>query len=132
MLPEHDLVIAYQGATLDTQATLRAFWAFVDAVEIAAAAGAADGGAAGAGAGTGTGALGAAVSAARDVGCPRPAADHARGPVRHDRPHLVDSPEIGAASGWILTLPGVGELPVTTEWRETVLTTSENQTSEEP
>ncbi|MGB4780028.1 serine hydrolase domain-containing protein, partial [Microbacterium sp.] len=39
VLPEHDLVIAYQGATLDTQAVLRAFWAFVAAVEIADAAG---------------------------------------------------------------------------------------------
>lgn len=36
VLPEHDLVISYQGATLDTQATLRALWAFVAAVEVAA------------------------------------------------------------------------------------------------
>ena len=133
VLPEHDLVIAYQGATLDTQATLRAFWAFVDAVEIAAAAGAADGGAAGAGAGEGAdaGALGAAVVAARDTWDARDLL-----PIMPEAPFdttgltLVDAPEIGAAGGWILTLPGVGELPVTTEWRETVLTTSENQTPE--
>ena len=131
VLPEHDLVIAYQGATLHTQATLRAFWAFVDAVEIAAAAGAADGGAAGAAEGTDAGALGVAVSAARDTWDARDLL-----PIMPEAPFdttgltLVDAPEIGAAGGWILTLPGVGELPVTTEWRETVLTTSENQTPE--
>jgi len=42
VIPERDLVIAYQGSTLDTQATLRAFWAFVAAVEVADAAGGAD------------------------------------------------------------------------------------------
>lgn len=38
VLPEQDLVIAYQGATLDTQRTMRAFWRFLDAVEVADAA----------------------------------------------------------------------------------------------
>lgn len=38
VLPEHDLVIAYQGATLDTTRTMRAFWRFVEAVEVADAA----------------------------------------------------------------------------------------------
>jgi CubicO group peptidase (beta-lactamase class C family) len=32
VLPERGLVIAYQGATLDTQRTLNAFWRFADAV----------------------------------------------------------------------------------------------------
>lgn len=38
VLPEQNLVIAYQGATLDTQRTMRAFWRFVEAVEVADAA----------------------------------------------------------------------------------------------
>ncbi|HOQ22889.1 MAG TPA: HAD-IA family hydrolase, partial [Microbacterium sp.] len=107
--------------------------AFVDAVEIAAAAGAADGAGAGSLADVAgpADALGAAVSAARDTWDARDLL-----PIMPEAPFdttglsLVDAPEIGAAGGWILTLPGVGELPVGTEWRETVLTTSENQTPE--
>lgn len=42
VLPERGLVIAYQGATLDTQRTMRAFWRFAEAVDVADAAAEAD------------------------------------------------------------------------------------------
>ena len=106
VLPEHDLVIAYQGATLDTQATLRAFWAFVAAVETADAAGEAAG----------------TVAAAADAVRPRDSWDArdrltimAEAPFDAAGPTLTD-----AAAGWTLTLPGVGALPVGAGWHEIV------------
>lgn len=134
VIPEHDLVIAYQGATLDTQATLRAFWAFVDAVAVAEAAGGA----------AGSGAVGA------DAGAERPSASVSAAsgeavPVRDSwggralfslmREARFDTVGLaladagaraGAGSGsgvdlgWVLTLPGVGTLAVTTSWHAVV------------
>lgn len=120
VLPEHDLVIAYQGATLDTQATLRAFWAFVDAVEPLDAADASGGA---------VSTVAAAASA--------PAAATARAATPHQtrdswdaRALLQIMPEApfdadGLAltdtdGGWLLALPGAGELAVGTEWRQSV------------
>lgn len=111
VLPEHDLVIAYQGATLDTQATLRAFWAFVAAVEVADAAGGAD----------------AATPAAAEVA---PAAISGAVPRdawgARDRLDVVGGAALAAeglvladtAEGWTLDLPGVGVLPVASFWQE--------------
>jgi len=124
VLPEHDLVIAYQGATLDTQATLRAFWAFVEAVEVAAVAGgpaAADPSVAGAG-----------LSAPRDTWDARESlAILPEAPFDTDGLALVDvapsdaagAPDAAAETGWTLTLPGIGDLAVGTEWREQVVRT---------
>ncbi|WP_279071824.1 serine hydrolase [Microbacterium lacticum] len=107
VLPEHDLVIAYQGATLDTPATLRAFWAFVDAVEVAAAAGGADG-------------IGEAVD-----GAPALSAPHDTWDARDLLTIMAEAPFdaaglalVDAGDGWALTLPTVGELPVGTAWQE--------------
>lgn len=107
VLPEHDLVIAYQGATLDTQATLRAFWAFVDAVEVAAAAGGADG-------------IGEVVD-----GAPALSAPHDTWDARDLLTIMAEAPFdaaglalVDAGDGWTLTLPTVGELPVGTAWQE--------------
>lgn len=107
VLPEHDLVIAYQGATLDTQATLRAFWAFVEAVEVAAAAGGADG-------------IGEAVD-----GAPALSAPHDTWDARDLLTIMAEAPFdaaglalVDAGDGWTLTLPTVGELPVGTAWQE--------------
>lgn len=104
VLPEHDLVIAYQGATLDTQATLRAFWAFVAAVETADAAGEAAG----------------AASAAADAVRPRDSWD-----ARERLTIMAEAPFDAAGltltdaeGGWTLSLPGVGDLPVGAAWRE--------------
>lgn len=107
VLPDHDLVIAYQGATLDTQATLRAFWAFVAAVEVADAAGGAD-----------------ADAAASPVAPLEPARDtwDAR-----DRFTISTGDPFDAAGltltdadggGGIVQLPGVGTLPVAPHWQE--------------
>ncbi len=120
VLPEHDLVIAYQGATLDTQATLRAFWAFVAAVEVADAAGGEDvaGGADAAGRAD-AGMADAAVSARRverDTWAERDrllAADPFDGAALHDR---------ADGDGWTLVLPGVGSVPVDTFWQEVSVT----------
>ena len=107
VLPERDLVIAYQGATLDPQATLRAFWAFVAAVETADAAGEAAG----------------TVAAAADAVRPRDSWDArdrltimAEAPFDAAGLTLTDA----AGGGWTLTLPGVGALPVGAGWHEIV------------
>ncbi|MFC7925532.1 HAD-IA family hydrolase [Microbacterium laevaniformans] len=117
VLPDHDLVIAYQGATLDTQATLRAFWAFVAAVEVADAAGGAD---------AATPAATGADTAPTVPSAPTAALDAARdGWAERDR--LTISPDPfdvaglaldDAADGWRLALPGVGSLPVGPFWHE--------------
>lgn len=100
VLPERDLVIAYQGATLETQAVLRAFWAFVDAV----------------------GAVDAAGGAAGDP-APRPNAQRDSWDARASFDIMTEAPFdvaglalVDAAEGWTLTLPGVGDLPVGTSW----------------
>lgn len=109
VLPEHDLVIAYQGATLDTQATLRAFWAFVAAVEVADAAGGAD-----------AATVAAEVSpsapggiAVRDAWDERDRFEVGADPFDSEGLALEDT-----AEGWSLDLPGVGPLPVGTFWQE--------------
>lgn len=110
VLPQQGLVIAYQGATFDTQATLRAFWAFVEAVEIADAAGGEIADAAGGGAPESPGSLGDPRDTwdARDT-----LAIYDGVPLEVDGLALVDD-----GDGWLLTLPGVGELAVGSEWRE--------------
>ncbi|MBN9177411.1 MAG: HAD-IA family hydrolase [Microbacterium sp.] len=110
VIPEHDLVLAYQGATADTQATLRAFWAFVDAVAVAEAAGGAGSPAAGA-----AGAALPAPSEARDTWDARDriALWPGEAPSAEEGLTLVDT-----GDGWSLTLPDVGELPVATRWTE--------------
>ena len=125
VIPEQDLVIAYQGAAADTQATLRAFWAFVDAVAVADAAGGADP------------ALDASLDASLDAaGKTASVASIVRDSWdARDRiaPWPWESPfdsnglalaDAGDANGWTLTLPGVGDLPVATAWREVVMTAS--------
>lgn len=110
IIPESDLVIAYHGATLDTQATLRAFWAFVDAVAVADAAT-------------------VDAEAAPTSKVPVPTALH----VSHDTwdsradlgilrqaPFDADGLTLtDTADGWTLDLPGVGELKVGGSWTET-------------
>jgi len=139
VLPEHDLVIAYQGATLDTQATLRAFWAFVAAVEVADAAGGADaatggavtGGAVTGGAVTGGAVTGGAVTGSAVTGSAVTAPAVTAGAVPRDawtaRDRLAVSAEPFAsaglvlddtADGWSLVLPDVGTLPVAPFWQE--------------
>ncbi len=117
VLPEHDLVIAYQGATLDTQATLRAFWAFVAAVEVADAAGGADAAtpAAGAGAGAPAGTAPAATAGAvpRDAWTARDRLAVSAEPFASAGLVLDDT-----ADGWSLVLPDVGTLPVAPFWQE--------------
>lgn len=135
VIPERDLVIAYQGATLDTQATLRAFWAFVDAVAVAEAA-AADSAAdgvrtedAGSGAagwdGVSAGGLAAASREVRDswaardrLSIMREASFDVAGLTLEEEPGGAGA--VGGSSGWMLRLPGVGDVPVGTAWRTAV------------
>lgn len=105
VLPDHDLVIAYQGSVFDTQAVLRAFWAFLAAVEVADAAGGAD--------------PAADAAAVPSVGAPR---DSWGG---RDRLAVAPDPFDGdgaaldeVGDGWVLTLPGVGTVPVGASWQE--------------
>lgn len=107
VLPEHDLVIAYHGATMDTQATLRAFWAFVAAVEVADAAG------------------GPLSDGSAD---PLPLTERDTWDAReliHLMPEAALDTDglalVEATGGWTLTLPGVGEVPVSGRWREHVV-----------
>lgn len=110
VLPEHDLVIAYQGATFDTQATLRAFWAFVAAVEVADAAGGAD-----AAVDADAGAPGAVV--ARDSWDERERLVASADPFDGEGVALTGDSD-GEGDGWTLSLPGVGVLPVAAFWQE--------------
>ncbi len=112
VLPEHDLVIAYQGATLDTQATLRAFWAFVAAVEVADAAGGADAATPAAGAGAGALAV-TAPAVPRDAWTARDRLAVSAEPFASAGLVLDDT-----ADGWSLVLPDVGTLPVAPFWQE--------------
>lgn len=112
VLPEHDLVIAYQGATLDTQATLRAFWAFVAAVEVADAAGGADAATPAAGAGAGAPA-GTAPAVPRDAWTARDRLAVSAEPFASAGLVLDDTED-----GWSLVLPDVGTLPVAPFWQE--------------
>jgi len=129
VMPEQDLVIAYQGATLDTQATLRAFWAFVAAVEVADAAGGADAvvgeprvdaAAVEAGGGVVDGATGtvarptAAVARSRDTWTERDRLVIGDGTFDTTGLELVDAGD----AEWTLALPGVGAVPVATFWQE--------------
>jgi hypothetical protein len=120
VLPDHDLVIAYQGATLDTQATLRAFWAFVAAVEVADAAGGAD---------VAAGPMPPAgrMPVRQMPPCRRAASSATPGPSATGL--LAADPFDGAAlhdradgDGWTLVLPGVGSVPVDTFWQEVSVT----------
>ncbi|WP_431804878.1 HAD-IA family hydrolase [Microbacterium sp. bgisy203] len=114
VLPEQGLVIAYQGATFDTQATLRAFWAFVEAVEIADAAG------------------GAGPESPASLGEPRDTWDARETLVIYDGVPLDTEGLVlvDDSDGWVLTLPGVGEFAVGSEWRETVFGSQENRAPE--
>lgn len=115
-VPEHDLVIAYQGATMDTQATLRAFWAFVAAVEVADAAG-------------GPLSDGTADRLPIIAGDTWDARDHlelmTEAPFDTDGLAVVDTPD-----GWMLTLPGVGDLAVIGAWRESAWQSQAESTAE--
>ena len=92
VLPEHGLVIAYQGATLETQRTMRAFWRFVEAVEVADAAD--DAAAPGAGAGA-------------EAPSPLDAWDarDALSPAPDGQPDASGLELAAAPDGWTLTLP---------------------------
>jgi len=115
VLPDQGLVMAYQGATLETQAVLRAFWAFVDSVDVARVAGAGDAPAA---------AADAAPTVARDTWDARDRlAIMAEAPFNADGLAVRDT-----ADGWILTLPGVGELPVGRQW-QTIVSQLQAETS---
>lgn len=118
VLPDERLVIAYQGATLDAQSTLRAFWAFVDAVAISDAAGGPLAG------GTDLALASDRASAPehRDSWDARDRISTWSG-VPFDADGLALTDEKG---GWTLALPGVGELPVGDHWREAVCATPEN------
>lgn len=124
VLPEHDLVIAYHGSTLDTQAVLRAFWAFVDAVGIADAAAGADAGEAGA---DGSALLEGELTRPRDTWDGR---DLLR--VMPEAVFDADGLALTAADGgWLLALPGVGDLPVRGEWAERTFVSQENPSGED-
>lgn len=103
VLPEHDLVIAYQGSTLETQATLRAFWAFVDALGVSDAAGGPESGSAASG----------LLDAPRDTWTSRELLT-----IMPEAVFDVDGLELtDAEDGWLLALPGVGDLPVGAGWQ---------------
>ena len=125
MLPEHDLVIAYQGATLDTRRRC-AHSGPSSTPSRSPPRRAADGAG-------GAGECRPVRSAPRFlpraiVGCATRCRS-ARGPFDTTGLSLVDAPEIGAADGWILTLPGVGGCRSTPVARVRALA-SENQTPE--
>lgn len=136
VLPEHDLVIAYQGATLETQAVLRAFWSFVEAVAISRAAGldgaetgpAAAGVAPGGADGTDSGATSpeAALAVPRDTWDARDRLEiMTEAPFDNDGLTLDDRPD-----GWALVLPGVGEVPVGPQWRTIACESQAESTAE--
>jgi len=136
VLPEQGLAIGYQGATLETQAILRAFADFVAAV--AAAGAAAEGvdvsGVVGAVAdGADASEAADALASASAAGDARAAsAAHAALSTPHDSwdaraqlPIMAEAPFDAAgltltdtADGWTVALPGVGDLTVGPEWRD--------------
>jgi len=120
VLPELGLVIAYQGATLDTTRTMRAFWRFVEAVEVADAAApdAGDAPDAGEAAGAGIEALSTDAWDSRDALEVAPDGERDADGIRLD----------DADGGWSLTLPphvtggASTAIPVGTDaWIRTVL-----------
>lgn len=105
VIPEHALVIAYQGATTQTGAVLEAFWRFVDAIDSEAAVD----DAAAAALAERTRSLDA-WNARNALAVTEPLADSAGW-------DLVDAGE----SGWVLTTPH-GSVPVRADgWQRTVL-----------
>ncbi len=122
MIPDRGLAIAYLGATLDTQATLRACWAFVDTVEASGAARAAAVAAVPAPAGAAELPSAAATPPAdshRDTWDARE-----RLTIMTDAPFdrvgltLTEAAPTGAPDVWTLRLPGVGDLPVIDRWQD--------------
>ncbi|GAA3027540.1 HAD-IA family hydrolase [Microbacterium dextranolyticum] len=108
VVPELDLTIAYQGATLDTQATLRAFWAFVDAVGVASVAGEA--------ADASEGIYASELPAAGDP-APDTWSSRERLTIMTEASFEADGLMLSdAGDGWTLALPGVGTLPVSDAW----------------
>lgn len=127
VLPAHDLVIAYQGATLDTPRTMRAFWRFLEAVDVAdAAANAADDADDAAPTIAGTERRDSWDS--RERLAPAPDGDRDATGIR-----LTEASEASEASeGWTLTLPAhitggdVQDVAVgATGWARTVLSLAE-------
>lgn len=118
VVPDLDLVIAYQGATMTTQATLRAFWELVDAVAAA----------------------GAAFDPA--AGIVRP--DEVVRDSWESRDRLVPAPDGAmaeaagwsldeAAVGWTLTMPELGAIAVAPDdWARTVLTDDRPEVDDRP
>lgn len=112
VIPDRGLAIAYQGATLDTQATLRLFWAFVDTVDAAG----------------GPAPVAAPGRGSAPVGAPTPLHDtwdaRERLTIMTDAPfdggglNLTEAAPTGAPDAWSLHLPGVGDLPVTDRWQD--------------
>ncbi|MFT4051463.1 MAG: HAD-IA family hydrolase [Microbacterium sp.] len=139
VLPEHDLVIGYQGATLDTQAVLRAIWDFVETVDAAASVPLGDatsggGGGSGGLAGLSAGSAGAGFAGAGGT-APCDLRDSWDGRERFDVMTSFDDAAvriIDTADGWAVALPGVGELPVGEQWREHVCRTQAGSAPEAP
>ncbi|MFT4213338.1 MAG: HAD-IA family hydrolase [Microbacterium sp.] len=123
VLPRHDLAIAYQGATLDTQAVLREMWAFVETADTAGLAQGGDVTIGSAGADSGT-----APSGVRDTWDARERLE-----IMADVPFPAEGLALEEApGGWTLTLPGVGDVPVGARWRDIVSRTQGESTPEAP
>lgn len=118
VIPDRGLAIAYLGATLDTQATLRACWAFVDTVEASGAARAAVPAPAGAAELPSAAATPPAASHRDTWDARERLAIMADAPFDRDGLTLTEAAPTGAPDAWTLRLPGVGDLPVTDRWQD--------------